>query len=421
MKRENKKTRYLSFILAAAVVLVAALCVILILSGKKDSKDPDASPARRHVTPDETRGVYVPSVYNLAFPSRADLTASELKSEIDGIVSKAKELGLNTVCLQVRPCCDALYKSEIFPVSEYLSSKGELTLDCLDYLVEKAHAADISVCAWINPLRISVTNAETDDLPASSPARGELADFVVNYGGKLYFDPAHPEVRDLICRGVGEIVSNYEVDSIIFDDYFYPYTVWETDGDGKSVAAVFDDASSFASYGEEGETLEDFRRANVNDLVKEVYETVKKADPGCRFGVAAFGIWQNDDGKNGGSLTSGLESYGELYCDTLAWCKGGYVDFIAPQIYWKTSDLQASFKVLASWWNEKLKDTGVDLLISHAAYRYADESFDPGEMAKQLEYASQLSEYKGSLFYSYAAFRDDSQDICGEIKEFYTK
>lgn len=423
MVQRNRKTNYLPLILAAAIAVIAALTVILILAGKNrnSSLQSDEPATRRHVTPEEFRGVYVPSVYNLTFPSRADLPEKDLKEEIDGIVSKAKELGLNTVCLQVRPCCDALYKSEIFPVSEYLSSSGELTLDCLSYLVEKAHAQEIAVFAWINPLRISVSNLTADELPDSSPAKSGLRDCVVSYGGKLYFDPARPEVRSLICRGVAEIVSSYEVDGVIFDDYFYPYKVWETGDDGVSVAAIFDDGDSYKAYAAEGESLEDFRRGNINTLVKEVYGTVKKADPGCLFGVASFGIWQNDDGKNGGSLTSGLESYDELYCDTLAWCEGGYVDFIAPQIYWKTSDLQASFKVLSTWWNEKLKDTGVELLISHAAFRYTDGDFDAGEMTKQIEYASALSEYKGSLFYSYAVFRDDAQDICAEIKGYYTK
>ena len=133
-----------------------------------------------------------------------------------------------------------------------------------------------------------------------------------------------PEVRELIADGVREIIDGYDVDGILFDDYFYPYPE-----DGYE----FDDSATFEKYGG-GRELGDFRRESVNEMVRLVYETVKAADEGCRFGIAPFGIWRNDDGENGGSATRGLESYDEIYCDTLAWVRGGYVDYVAPQMYW---------------------------------------------------------------------------------------
>jgi len=410
-----------AFIIAAVVALAAAAVLLVVLLGKKDAEpEPEEEPyVRTHVFPDEMRGVYVPTVYNLTFPSATDLSEDELKAEIDGIISTAKDVGLNTVVFQVRPCCDAFYKSDIFPVSKYLSTKNALTLDCLGYLVERAHAEGISVTAWVNPLRVSVGKMTVDGLDDESPAKGEYSEYVVSYGEKLYFDPAEPAVRELVCRGVSEIVENYEVDGILFDDYFYPYKVYETDDDGNSMLAVFDDEDSFAAYAEDGETLDDFRRDNINELVKAVNEAVKSADEKCRFGVAPFGIWKNGDGAEGGSLTSGLESYSELYCDTLAWVDGGYVDYIAPQIYWETSSLTASFKVLAAWWSERLSEKGVDLYFSHAAYRYEDDDFSPGEITKQLNFAKELDNYGGSIFYSFGAFRDDLAGICEEIGDYY--
>ena len=420
---KDGRTKTLPIALGAVVLSCVILSVLFALFGcgakDKGAKDGAANdPEAPEVTEDTppTYGVFIPSVYNLAFPSKPDLPADELRTEIDAIVEGASEIGLDALYFQVRPECDALYASNIFPVSKYLSSDGTLTLDCLEYMVSAAHAKGIAVTAWINPFRVTVNKATLSDLPVSSPAATTLYDDVVSYGGKLYFDPASPAVRRLICDGVAEIVENYDVDGIIFDDYFYPYVVYETDADGNSIAAAFDDAKSFAASG--GTSLADFRRENVNALIKDVYLTVKDARASCRFGVAPFGIWKNDDGSNGGSMTSGLESYSELFCDTLAWVEGGYVDYIAPQIYWRCDSLTASFKVLAAWWEKKLERSSVDLLISHAAYCYGDGSFDAGELTKQLDAASRNDHYRGSIFYSWAAFRDDLSGICTEITRY---
>lgn len=420
MKRKN----YLPFILAGAAAIAVALSLALVLlfkGGGEPEEPPDDNYNRTHVFPDEVRGVYVPTVYNLAFPSRADLSADELKSEIDALVARTNELGLNSIYFQVRSACDALYKSDIFPVAPCLSSNGELTLDCLGYLVKTAHESGISVTAWVNPLRVTYTNTTVDELDDKSPAKGEYRDYVVTYGGKLYFDPARPEVRQLVARGVAEIVENYEVDGIIFDDYFYPYKVYETNPDGSSVLAVFNDNDSYETYAADGQSLGDFRRENINLLIKEVYNAVHGADKKCRFGVAPFGIWQNDSGKNGGSATSGLESYNDLYCDTLAWIEGGYIDYVAPQIYWDGETKSANFDVIASWWNEKVKDYDVSLYFSHAAYRYDGDDFAAGEMTRQLKYTSSFENCGGNILYSFAAFRDDLKGICTEISEYYKK
>ena len=187
-------------------------------------------------------GVWAASVYNLDFPSRPDLSADELKSELDTIIENTKSWGLNALFLQVRPCADSLCKSDIFPVSSVLSSTGALPdgFDPLAYAVERAHAAGIELHAWINPLRVTAGNAEQPQhdpasLPEGSPARAH-PEYTVPYAdGKLYFDAGYPEVRQLVVDGVVEIIENYDVDGIHFDDYFYPYPV---------AGASFDDAES---------------------------------------------------------------------------------------------------------------------------------------------------------------------------------
>ncbi len=418
---KKRKSMALPFIAAAAVALCAVVAFAAVVVSRRQSEresvnyDPVPKDERYHVLPDEARGVYVPTGYNIAFPSRADLSASELEAECDALVDHVAALGMNTLILQVRPECDAFYNSDIFPVSRWLSSERTLNCDVLGRIVERAHKANISVIAWVNPLRVTAGKATLDDLPDSSPVKsGALSECVVRYGERLYLDPARPEARELVCRGVSEIVEKYEVDGILFDDYFYPYSVYEKDENGNDVLAVFDDADSFAAYGSSYENVSDFRRDNINKMIAEVYSAVKAADKRCRFGVAPFGIWKNLSGEDG--ATHGLESYYELYCDTLAWCEAKTVDFIAPQIYWSCDSDTASFTALALWWSKQLEGKDIDLIISHAAYRYA-EDFAPGELTRQTEFAKGLDGYAGSFYYSFAAFRDDLSGI----REEFTK
>ena len=370
----------------------------------------------------ELRGIYIATVYNLDFPSKPGLDAGKLAEELDDIVENTAALGCNAIYFQVRGASDAMYDSDIFPVSEYLTGKknGELPdgFDPLGYLIDAAHASGIAVHAWVNPLRVTrggtSKNPKTDPdlLPKGSPARIS-PELTVPYAGELYYDAGLPEVRKLVARGVSEIVTNYDVDGVLFDDYFYPYPE-----DGYE----FDDSASYERYG--SGDIGDWRRENINKMVSLCYEAVKAADPECRFGIAPFGIWQNDDGKNGGSATRGLESYESIYCDTLAWVKGGYVDYIAPQIYWNFSHKSAPYGVIADWWCAQLDGTGVELYVSHAAYKYGTDDWKfagaVGEMREQLKYARRLISYRGSILYGYSELVADTDGVAGEVTECFS-
>lgn len=422
-------TRFKIFISAAVLLLVlsAVLPLVYIFSGGNTvfaAEPPAAETAVQTLAAiegveDEMRGIWIATVNNINFPSKQTLTASELAAELDGIVAFSKENGFNTILFQVRPAADALYKSEIFPASKFVSGSAGVTpdggFDCLAYLLEAAHAEGIAVHAWVNPLRVTTGNTsypQTDlsALPASSPAV-QNPDWVVAYAdGKLYFDAGIPAVRQLVADGVREICENYDVDGIIFDDYFYPYP----SGD-----AEFDDADTFALYGENFEDIADFRRDNINRLVELCYDTVKDVDASIRFGVSPFGIWQNNDGQNGGSATRGLSAYDRIYCDALAWAKGGYVDYLAPQLYWSFDTAAAPFDTLAEWWSRALDGTGVTLYINHGAYRYADGGMASGEMQRQTEYVRDLYSCRGSLYYGYAALRDNAEGILSELHALF--
>lgn len=403
-----------AILLSAVALLISKFIVSPSPEGNEITADADVRPV---IT--ETRGVFVPTVYNLSFPSKADLSVEELKRELDEIVETSKKAGLNSIFFQVRPSCDALYESDYFPVSQVLSTTGTTEFDCLTYLQDRCHAEGMAIHAWVNPLRVSASKMTVDELPEGSPAKDPKYD-VVSYDGKLYFDAGDPDVRQLICDGVRELCENYTLDGIVFDDYFYPYTAYETDENGNRVALAFNDEESYSVYGADFDEIGDYRRSNINKLIESVYNTVKTTDSKCKFGVSPFGIWKNYDGENGGSITKGAESYHEIFCDTLAWIEGGYVDYVAPQIYWSCDSVAASYKVLTKWWDMNVENTNVELLITHASYKY-DGTFDSEakEMTTQLELTSELTNYKGSIFYSYNSLRDNLEGVTDEISSYY--
>lgn len=415
-----------------ALALSLSLCLILLSAcGGEELPQPDVSLSpngtgtdtvrlRAIIDPSsEVRGVYIASVYNIDFPSRPDLSSSTLKAELDDILNTAATVGLNTIFFQVRPTADALYDSDIFPVSRTLTTKGKLTFDPLAYLIKEAHQRNIFVHAWVNPLRVTAgsaakPNTNIADLPAGSPAAAHPEWTVPYADGKLYFDAGYPEVRQLVADGVAEIVRKYNVDGILFDDYFYPYPLSEN-----GVTAGFDDSTSYALYG--GDMPRgDWRRQNINQMIELVYDTVKEISEDVRFGVAPFGIWQNDNGKNGGSATRGLESYSAIYCDPVAWARGGYIDYVAPQIYWRFSTAVAPYGELVCFWNRMLDGTGTDLLVSHAAYNYDEWSDPTGEMSEQVEFARGELTYRGSIFYGYDEIRRNLHAIADELSAVYT-
>lgn len=377
------------------------------------------------IDPDsEVRGVWIASVYNIDFPTRPDLTADELRSELDSIIETCRSVGLNTIYFQVRGAADALYESDIFPVSGALSTNGELTMDPLAYLLETAHRNNIRVHAWVNPFRAALKGNDGANSAAGEGATAPIAqkysDMVVKYAdGITYIDPGYPQMRELIANGVKEIVQKYDVDGIIIDDYFYPYPVYDESG---IKIAKFDDDVSYAMYGT-SLSREDWRRENVNATVKLIYDTVKEIDGECLFGVSPFGVWRNEYSDSIGSDTHGLESYSAVYCDTLAWVDGGYVDYIAPQLVWRFSDTDTAFDTLVRWWNAALDGSGVDLVVSHAGYRYGEGEWSSpeGELKQQVTYARSELCYKGSIFYGYEEIRENTSGAADELIEVFAK
>ncbi len=357
----------------------------------------------------EVRGVWIASVSNINYPSKKGLSEAQLKAELDDIINTCVELKLNTIFFQVRPASDALYTSSLFPASEYVSgTQGQGSFDSLAYLIEQAEPYNIDIHAWVNPLRVTASQKNAlSDLSPDNPAALH-PEYLVSYNGLLYYNAGLPEVRELIAAGVREIVENYDVKGVVFDDYFYPYPV---------SGQVFDDGDAYDLYGGEL-SVGNWRRDNVNQMVKACYDAVKDVRSHCKFGIAPFGIWDNDDGKNFGSATNGLSAYDSLFCDALAWIDGGYIDYIAPQLYWQFTTSVARFDTLIRWWNAALEGTDVDLMVSHAAYQSTTWNSD-SEIMEQVSFARSERAYQGSIHYGYAAIKANEMNLQGQLKSLY--
>lgn len=425
MRYKRNEAQKLNAVLIISALVVLSVTLSYILTSSFTPKPPELKENTNSIVPEipllkklikeggEIRAMWIATVANINFPSSPGLDEAALKGEIDDILTTLIENSMNTVIFQVRPSSDAFYTSDIFPSSEYLCGIQGVTppFDVLEYLVEEAHKLDIAVCAWVNPLRVSTqmnsSKGEAECLHSTNPAYIN-PQYCVSYGSGLYYDPGIPEVRSLVASGVKEIAENYSVDAIVFDDYFYPYP---EDG------IEYDDSASYAKYGGTKERG-DWRRQNINMLIEESYNAVKSASKSCLFGISPFGIWQNDNGSNGGSQTKGLSAYSAIYCDAKAWIAGGYIDFISPQLYWNFASEAAPFAELCDWWDNTLKGTDIPLIVSHGAYR-TEEWNDPNEIGAQIEYARTKPSYIGSAMYGYSAIKANACGVSDCLKEVY--
>ncbi len=360
-------------------------------------------PACQAAEEETMRGVWISTVANLDYPSSQGLSKAELTAELDEMLDTMEQAGLNAAFFQVRPCADSFYPSKIFPYSVYFTGEqGQPpaeSFDPLAYLVEQAHARGIQVHAWVNPYRITQNSpgswqAGMEQLAEWHPAR-QRPELVRLYQGNLYFDPGQPAARELIVQGVQEILDNYPVDGVHIDDYFYP-------------GQEFDDGETYAAYGA-GLSLEDFRRQSVNDLVRQLSQAARGA--GRQFGAAPFGIWANASSMEGGSDTQGTQSYSDHYADSLKWMQEGWLDYIAPQLYWYSGQPEADFTKLLEWWSNQAEATGCRLCPGIAAYKaMGGDQAEPwqgcGEIENQLRQMAAEPQCQGCLFFRYGILRE---------------
>ena len=287
----------------------------------------------------EFRGVWVASVHNLDWPSRAGLSAAEQKAQLRAMLDRAVSLKLNAILLQVRPACDALYASKKEPWSQFLTGTQGVSpgYDPLAFAVAEAHARGLELHAWFNPFRAAVDSGAK--LAANHVAR-EHPDWTRHFGSQLWLDPGEPAARDHVLGVILDVVRRYDIDGVHIDDYFYPYPLKRGD-------ASFPDEATWACHGAaSGLSREDWRRDNINRFVQAMYRGVKGAKSGVRVGISPFGIWR----PGYPAQIKGFDAYQELYADSRNWIKNGWCDYLSPQLYWQIGQAPQSYPVLLKWW-----------------------------------------------------------------------
>lgn len=353
----------------------------------------------------EMRAIWVATVNNIDWPSSPGLPVDMQKKELTDLLDITKEYNLNTIVFQIRPAADALYSSEIEPWSQWLTGEQgkapEPIYDPLQFAITECRKRGLDIHAWLNPYRaVKDTSAITspDHITNIHP------EWFLTYGSTVYFDPGLPETRDHVAAVVSDIVRRYDIDAIHMDDYFYPYRIAKLN---------FPDDSSFVKYprGFTADLRDDWRRDNVNLIIKQLSDSIKAIKPWVEFGISPFGVWRNIEKDSSGSNTkAGQTNYDDLFADILLWQKNGWIDYITPQIYWHIGMKVADYTVLSDWWSHN--SYGCGLYIGQAPYRIGrkvsyKEWHTSGEIIKQIRLNRTFPNINGSMFFSAKVLRSN--------------
>jgi uncharacterized lipoprotein YddW (UPF0748 family) len=354
---------------------------------------------------EEMRAAWVASVFNLNFPSHSGMSADAQRQEIRRLVNLAADRGLNALMVQVRPEGDALYESRLEPWSRYLTgAQGrDPGYDPLAEFIAEGRKRGVAIHAWINPFRAGsggggrVESHISRQLPGSARKVGSLT----------WMDPGDPAVREEVVRVVQDIVRRYAVAGVILDDYFYPYP-------GSGIPrGTFPDSSTYARYQAGGGTLAvgDWRRSNIDNLIRELQRAVSSARSGTKFGVSPFGIYRPNVPAG---VAARVDQYSELFADPVRWLREGWVDYLSPQLYWPDAGPQ-SFSALLSWWRSPaVNPRGVPIYPSIAIDRLGGSNNWPAsEIAKQLRLEETISPRSGGGGFILWSIKPLQQDMKG--------
>ncbi|MFF9345129.1 glycoside hydrolase family 10 protein [Streptomyces sp. NPDC014773] len=382
----------------ALAALAAAGCTAALASPSAHAAAPPAHPVERQM-----RGLWIASVVNIDWPSRTGLDPAAQRAEFARLADEALAWGFNALFVQIRPTADAFWPSPLEPWSQWLTgTQGQDPgYDPLDFMVDTAHRRGLAFHAWFNPYRVSM-QADPAALVPDHPARVH-PEWTVSYGGKLYYDPGVPAARRFCQEAMLDAVRRYDIDGVHFDDYFYPYPVAGSD---------FPDDGTFETYGAGHTDKAAWRRNNVDLMVREMRDAVRAVRPDALFGISPFGVWRNASTDPRGSRTSAFQSYDGLHADTRGWVERGWLDYIAPQVYWHIGLPVADYGVLAPWWAEAVRGTDTELWIGQAVYKSGAAGQpapwqDGKELSRHLALNATLPEIGGDLFFSAKDVRAD--------------
>ena len=352
----------------------------------------------------ELRGAWVATVYGINWPSSVNAPAAQQQQELRDLVATLASRGVNAVFFQVRPESDALYASSLEPWSRFITgTQGrDPGFDPLATAIEAAHENNVELHAWLNPYRGLVSATTT---AAPNHVSNTLGTHAIDYEGMVWMDPSSTQVRAHVVDVIVDIVSRYAVDGIHFDDYFYPYP-----GSGSG----FPDGGAFADYTAAGgdRTKLDWRRDNVNALIADVGDLLKATAPAVRFGVSPFGIYKNGVPEG----IRGLDAYDAISCDPVAWIVNDWVDYLAPQLYWPTTQTAQAFGTLLPWW-ASLPDGDGRFVVAglNLTEVGSDSAWSVDEFRSQIAIIREHDDdgAKGSILYHADPLVSDTDGVAG--------
>ena len=353
----------------------------------------------------DMRAAWISTVDNIDWPSKPGLSDQEMKGEMIRILDNLRSYNLNTVVFQIRPTADAYYKSSKEPASHWITGTQGVApgFDPLQLMIDEAGKRGMSVHVWLNPYRVQKDT--TKDVLTKSHLYFKKPELFLTYGKTRYFNPGYQETRDFVAGVVGEIVRNYDIQAIHMDDYFYPY---------KIVGEEFPDEQAFAKEPREFKDKDDWRRDNVDLIIKQIRDTIIANKPEVEFGISPFGVWRNKSKDSEGSNTvAGATNYDDLYANILKWQKENWIDYVTPQIYWHIGFDRADFEVLAKWWAKH--KYGANVYIGLGDYKISKTAKEiewrsPDQIVKQLEMIRSMPLIDGSMHFTANVFEklDDS-------------
>jgi len=362
----------------------------------------------------EMRAVWIATVSNIDFPSRPTISSDIQKEEFIRLADMHQRNGMNTLVVQVRPATDAFYPSPYEPWSQWLTGKqGQPPVpyyDPLQFMIEEAHKRGMEFHAWMNPYR-AIFNINGSSI-APSHITNMHPEWFLTYGDKKYFDPGNKDVQKYVTAVVRDVVSRYAIDAIHFDDYFYPYPVG-----GKE----FPDWSMYNKYGN-GMNKDDWRRSNTDSIIVMISRAIKEENKKCQFGISPFGIWRNADKDPKGSNTrGGLTNYDDLYADILLWLRNGWIDYVAPQLYWEIGHKLADYTTLLDWWNKNTY--GKNCYIGIGIYRAGSNAAwkDKTQLPRQITQLREKANINGMMFYSSKIFEKNPNGWNDSLRLNYFK
>lgn len=355
----------------------------------------------------EFRAVWVATFHNIDWPAAKDQEPTRQQADFLELVRYQHRNGMNALMVQIRPSGDAFYPSKLAPWSEYLTGEqGKAPnpyYDPLHFMVNATHDRNMEFHAWINPFR-TISHVRFSNVSEQNIARRE-PNWTYQYGNTIYLNPGVPAVREHLTQVVLEIARNYDVDGIHFDDYFYPY---------QESGKTLNDEAAFEQYPDGFRDIHAWRRHNIDLFIQQVSDSLRVVAPHVKFGISPMGVWRNkQDDPLGSNSKARFTSYDGLYADVRKWAQEGWVDYIAPQLYWSKTHPRASYSALLPWWSQN--SFGRHLYIGQAVFKLTKDNNtywrNPTELPHQLRLNLEHPSVNGSIFYSANSFKNNPHQI----------